>query len=62
MLILKDQGGNRYYVCLPFCKSRPEGREVLQKKEATENGSVDFEIGDIGTSTQFYRRLNKISC
>ena len=34
----------------------------LEKEETTENGSIDFEIGDIGTSAHLYRRLKKISC
>ena len=37
--------------------------DLRSKKEGTaENGGVDFEIGDIGTSAHWYWRLKKISC
>ena len=36
--------------------------KFFKKEEATENGSIDFEIGDIGTSTKFYKGLKIISC
>ena len=37
--------------------------EIFFKKEgAAENGSVDFEKGDIGTSAHLYWKLKKISC
>ena len=32
------------------------------KEGAQENGSFDFEIGDIGTFVHLYWRLKKISC
>ena len=35
--------------------------EVISRKEGTaENGGIDFEIGDIGTSAHWYWRLKKI--
>ena len=35
--------------------------EVISRKEGTtENGGIDFEIRDIGTSARWYRRLKKI--
>ena len=34
---------------------------LFKKEEAPGNGSVDFEIGDIGTSAHLYWKLNKIS-
>ena len=34
---------------------------LFKKEEAAESGSVDFEIGDIGTSAHLYWKLNKIS-
>ena len=34
----------------------------FQKEGATENGGIDFEIGDIGTSAHLYCRLKKNSC
>ena len=34
---------------------------LFKKEEAAENGSVDFEIGDVGTSAHLYWKLNKIS-
>ena len=37
--------------------------EIFFEKEGlAENGGVDFEIGDIGTSALLYWRLKKISC
>ena len=37
--------------------------EIIFRKEGTaENEGIDFEIGDIGTSTHWYWRLKKISC
>ena len=37
--------------------------EIFFKKEwAGENGGVDFEIVDIGTSAHLHWRLKKISC
>ena len=34
--------------------------EVIFRKEGTaENGGIDFEIGDIGTSAHWYWRLKK---
>ena len=36
--------------------------EVIFRKERTaENGGIDFEIGDIGTSGHWYWRLKKIA-
>ena len=36
--------------------------EVISRKEGTaENGGIDFEIGDIGTSAHWYWRLKKIA-
>ena len=36
--------------------------EVISRKEGTaENGGIDFEIGDIGTSAHWYWRLKKIT-
>ena len=36
--------------------------EVIFKKEGTtENGGINFEIGDIGTSAHWYCRLKKIA-
>ena len=35
---------------------------VFKKVGETENGDVDFEIGEIGTSAYWYWRLKKISC
>ena len=32
----------------------------FQKDEAAENGGVDFEIGDIGTTAHLYWRLKKL--
>ena len=34
----------------------------FEKEGAAENGIIDFEIGDIGTSTELYWNLKKISC
>ena len=35
--------------------------EVISRKDRTaENGGIDFEIGDIGTSAHWYWRLKKI--
>ena len=34
----------------------------LEKVGAAENGSVNFEIGDICTSAHLHLRLKKISC
>ena len=34
----------------------------FEKEGAAENGIVDFEIGDIGTSAKLYWNLKKISC
>ena len=35
--------------------------EVISRKEGTaENGGIDFEIGDIGTSAHWYWKLKKI--
>ena len=34
----------------------------LENDGAVENGSVDFEIGDIGSSAHLYWKLKKISC
>ena len=34
----------------------------FEKERAAENGGVEFEIGDIDTSTHLYWRLKKISC
>ena len=64
---MNDKGGNRQYFCLPFCWSGHEGWDNFQKiifrKEGTaENGDIDFEIGDTGTSVHWYWRLKKISC
>ena len=51
-LILKDWGGNRKYVRLPY--------ETFFEKDGTaENGDVVFEIGDTGTSVHLYWRLKK---
>ena len=37
--------------------------ETFFKKEGTvENGGVDFDIGEIGTSAHLYWRLKKVSC
>ena len=34
--------------------------EIIFRKEGpAENGGIDFEIGDTGTSAHWYRRLNK---
>ena len=36
--------------------------EIIFRKEGTvENGGIDFEIGDIGTSERWYWTLKKIS-
>ena len=35
---------------------------IFRKEETSENGGIDFEIGDTGTSVHWYWRLNKISC
>ena len=36
--------------------------EIIFRKEGTvENGGIDFEIGDIGTSAHWYWRLKKFS-
>ena len=32
---------------------------IFRKEETAENGDIDFEIGDIGTSAHFYWRLKK---
>ena len=34
----------------------------FEKDGAGENGGLDFQIGDIGTSAHLYWRLKKISC
>ena len=34
----------------------------FKKEGKVENGAVDFEIGDIGTSAHWHWRLKKISC
>ena len=34
----------------------------FEKEGSAENGGVDFEIWDIGTSAHFYWRLKEISC
>ena len=37
--------------------------EIIFRKEGTaENGLIDFEIGDIGTSAYWYWRFKKLSC
>ena len=36
--------------------------KFFEKDEAVENGGVDFEIGDVGTSAHLHWRLKKISC
>ena len=35
---------------------------LFEKDGAAENGSVDFEIGNVGTTAHFYGRTNKNSC
>ena len=35
---------------------------IFRKEGTTENGRIDFEIEDIGTSAHWYWRLKKISC
>ena len=35
---------------------------IVWKEEATGNGGIDFEIGDMGTSAHWYLWLKKISC
>ena len=37
-------------------------KTFFEKEGEAENGGVDFEIGDIGTSANLYWRLKKISC
>ena len=34
----------------------------FEKEWAGENGGLNFEIGDIGTSAQVYWKLKKVSC
>ena len=34
---------------------------IFRKKGTAENGGIDFEIGDIGTSAHWYWRLQKIA-
>ena len=44
LILKKDKGGNRHYICLSFCFAWPEA------KEGTVGlGSIVFEIGDWGT-------------
>ena len=33
---------------------------IFRKEETAENGDIDFEIGDIGTSAHLYWRLKKL--
>ena len=60
-LTVKNYGGNRQYV---YYFVDPDLRvEIILKKAGTaENGGIDYEIGDIGTSAHWYWRLKKISC
>ena len=35
---------------------------ILRNKGTAENGGIDFEIGNISTSSHWYWRMKKISC
>ena len=61
-LILKDQGGNRQYICYHFVDLDLRVEIFFEKEWAGENGGLNFEIGDIGTSAQVYWKLKKVSC
>ena len=45
-----------------FADSDLKVETFFEKDGATENGGINFEIGDIGTSAHLYWRLKKMSC
>ena len=58
----KNSRNIRSMLVYHFVDSDRKVETFFKKDEPAENGGVDFEIGDIGTSTQLHLRLKKISC